>query len=194
MISRVEAIDEKIHPVVGVGHQKVESTVVVPVADGETAADLGDLEPRARLGRDLDEATVCPYPRALWLKQAPADPPGPTVATSRGFHVRSHHGETWQCLRRGVQAVDNAMNIWHINTLEHGVSLGVNPNYFFHMVFERAMASNTAGEPVPPGSIELRELEDMDWRDRRDILEKLAKGERLTTPEIRKYAVTVSMS
>lgn len=104
---------------------------------------------------------------------------------SRGFHVRSHHGETWQCLRRGVQAVDNAMNIWHINTLEHGVSLGVNPNYFFHMVFERAMASNTAGEPVPPGSIELRELEDMDWRDRRDILEKLAKGERLTTPEIR---------
>lgn len=104
---------------------------------------------------------------------------------SRGFYVRSHHGETWGCLRRGVQAVDNAMNIWHINTLEHGVSLGVNPNYFFHMVFERAMAANTRGEPVPPGSIELRELEDMDFRDRREIYEKLARGVTLTTPEIR---------
>ena len=31
-----------------------------------------------------------------------------------------------------MQAVDNAMNIWHIDTLEHGVSLGVNPNFYFH--------------------------------------------------------------
>jgi adenosine deaminase len=106
---------------------------------------------------------------------------------ARGFHVRSHHGETWRCLRRGVQAVDNAMNIWHINTLEHGVSLGVNPNYYFHMVFERAMAFNTRGEPVPPGGPEHRELRDMDWRDRSDLLGKLERGEPLTTPEIRRF-------
>ncbi|MCA9617417.1 MAG: hypothetical protein KC731_00250 [Myxococcales bacterium] len=106
---------------------------------------------------------------------------------SRGFYVRSHHGETWHCLRRGVQAVDNAMNIWHINTLEHGVSLGVNPNYFFHMVFERAMALNTRGKPVPASSLEYRELEDMDWRDRRDVFDKLARGEVLTDDEIRKF-------
>ena len=38
----------------------------------------------------------------------------------RGFHIRSHHGETWKSLRRGVQAVDNAMNIWHVDAIEHG--------------------------------------------------------------------------
>ena len=106
---------------------------------------------------------------------------------ARGFYVRSHHGETWSCLRRGVQAVDNAMNIWHINTLEHGVSLGVNPNYFFHMVFERAMAFNAAGEPVPGTSPELRELRDMDWRDQGDLLGKFERGERLATGEIRDF-------
>mgnify|MGYP002663006303 CR=1 FL=1 len=35
----------------------------------------------------------------------------------RGFRIRSHHGETWYTLRKGVQAVDNAMNIWHIDTV-----------------------------------------------------------------------------
>jgi adenosine deaminase len=106
---------------------------------------------------------------------------------ARGFFVRSHHGETWSCLRRGVQAVDNAMNIWHINTLEHGVSLGVNPNYYFHMVFERVMAFNTRGEPVPATSPEYRELGDMDWRDRTDLLTKLQHGTALTTDEIRRF-------
>jgi len=106
---------------------------------------------------------------------------------SRGFYVRSHHGETWRCLRRGVQAVDNAMNIWRINTLEHGVSLGVNPNYYFHMVFERAMALNSRGEPVPPTSPEYRELHDMDWGSHDDILAKLVSGQCLTAHEIRKF-------
>ncbi len=113
--------------------------------------------------------------------------PGMRKLASRGFRVRSHHGETWSCLRRGVQAVDNAMNIWHIDTLEHGVSLGVNPNYFFHMVFERSMAMNVKGRPVPRESPELRELEDMDWRDSREILERLARGEPLTAEQIRKF-------
>ena len=27
-----------------------------------------------------------------------------------GIRARSHHGETWETLRQGVQAVDNAMN------------------------------------------------------------------------------------
>ncbi len=113
--------------------------------------------------------------------------PGIRKLQSRGFYVRSHHGETWHCLRRGVQSVDNAMNIWHIHTLEHGVSLGVNPNFYFHMVFERTMALNTRGAPIPPTSPEYRELQDMDWRDRPDILEKLERGVRLTEGEIRKF-------
>jgi len=106
---------------------------------------------------------------------------------SRGIYVRSHHGETWHCLRRGVQSVDNAMNIWHIDTLEHGVSLGVNPNYFFHMVFERAMALNTKGQPVAESSPEYRELSDMDWRHHRGVLDKLKQGERLDPDEIRRF-------
>lgn len=106
---------------------------------------------------------------------------------SRGFFVRSHHGETWDCLRRGVQAVDNAMNIWHINTLEHGVSLGVNPNYYFHMVFERAMAFNSRGEPLPANGPEYRELHDMEWREHTAILDGLDHGRSLTTDEIRRF-------
>ncbi len=113
--------------------------------------------------------------------------PGMRKLASRGFRIRSHHGETWSCLRRGVQAVDNAMNIWHIDTLEHGVSLGVNPNYFFHMVFESVMARNAKGVPVPQGSPERLEIEDMDWRDRRDLLDKLVRGEPLTPDEIRRF-------
>ncbi len=113
--------------------------------------------------------------------------PGMRKLASRGFRVRSHHGETWHCLRRGVQSVDNAMNIWHIDTLEHGVSLGVNPNFYFHMVFERVMALNGKGKPVPSSSAEHREIEDMDWRGRRDIFEKLARGEPLGAEEIRKF-------
>jgi hypothetical protein len=106
---------------------------------------------------------------------------------SRGFRIRSHHGETWSCLRRGVQAVDNAMNIWHIDTLEHGVSLGVNPNFYFHLVFERVMALNVGGKPVPRESAEYREIEDMNFRDRRDVFDKLVRGEPLTQDEIRKF-------
>lgn len=113
--------------------------------------------------------------------------PGMRKLASRGFHIRSHHGETWSCLRRGVQAVDNAMNIWHIDTLEHGVSLGVNPNYYFHMVFERVMALNTKRLPVSRESPEFREIDDMDWRDRRDLLEKLVRGEALSADEIRNF-------
>lgn len=113
--------------------------------------------------------------------------PGMRKLASRGFRIRSHHGETWSCLRRGVQAVDNAMNIWHIDTLEHGVSLGVNPNYFFHMVFERVMALNVKGQPLSRESQEYREIEDMDWRERRDLLDKLSRGEPLLPDEIRKF-------
>jgi hypothetical protein len=113
--------------------------------------------------------------------------PGMRKLASRGFRIRSHHGETWHCLRRGVQSVDNAMNIWHIDTLEHGVSLGVNPNFYFHMVFEQVMALNTKGKPVPKDSPEHREIEDMDWRDRRDVFEKLERGDVLTADEIRRF-------
>ncbi len=113
--------------------------------------------------------------------------PGMRKLASRGFRVRSHHGETWHCLRRGVQSVDNAMNIWHIDTLEHGVSLGVNPNFYFHMVFERVMALNSKSTPIPESSAEYREIDDMDWRGRRDVFDKLARGQPLGADEIRKF-------
>ena len=70
---------------------------------------------------------------------------------------RSGRLGAWRTLRRGVQAVDNAMNIWHIDTLEHGVSLGVNPNFYFHMVFERAMEQNSRGVGVEPESREAQD-------------------------------------
>ena len=108
----------------------------------------------------------------------------------RGFRIRSHHGETWRSLRRGVQAVDNAMNIWHIDTLEHGVSLGVNPNYYFHMIFERVMSCNKRSIGIAEGSREHGELVDMDWQNHRDVLDKLIAGTELNDDDIRRFIKT----
>jgi adenosine deaminase len=97
-----------------------------------------------------------------------------------GFRTRSHHGETWNTLRQGIQAVDNAMNIWYVDAIEHGLSLGINPNFYFHRMLQRVLIGNSRGEPVMR---EREELVDMDWSGREDIREKLLRGEPLTDRE-----------
>lgn len=101
----------------------------------------------------------------------------------KGFRIRSHHGETWHTLRRGVQAVDNALNIWHIDTLEHGLSLGINPNYYYHSLYLRIIAANEDGEAIKAGSSEYKELSEMEWREHEGIREKLFAGKPLTADE-----------
>ena len=101
----------------------------------------------------------------------------------KGFKVRSHHGETWHTLRRGIQAVDNAMNIWHIDTLEHGISLGINPNRYFHRLYQRVIKQNIENKPVAPNSPEYRELQELDWGQNKIVLEKLVNGETLSEKE-----------
>jgi len=98
-----------------------------------------------------------------------------------GLRTRSHHGETWNTLRQGVQAVDNAMNIWHVDAIEHGLSLGINPNFYFHSLLQRALTSNAKGEA--PGTRERTELDDMDWSGREAIREKLFSGAPLNAAE-----------
>jgi adenosine deaminase len=100
-----------------------------------------------------------------------------------GFRTRSHHGETWNTLRQGVQAVDNAMNIWYVDAIEHGLSLGINPNYYFHSMLQRILRANRHGEPVPPASREYAELMDMDTSGREEIRDKLMTGVPLTDAE-----------
>ncbi|MCB9073816.1 MAG: hypothetical protein H6623_09350 [Bdellovibrionaceae bacterium] len=95
---------------------------------------------------------------------------------SRGFKIRSHHGETWLTLRRGIQSVDNAMNIWHVDAIEHGLSLGINPNFYFHTLFHRIMEKNKAGQPIEKGTKDYNELQDLDWNGRNYIGEKLEQG------------------
>lgn len=106
---------------------------------------------------------------------------------SRGLKIRSHHGETWLTLRRGIQSVDNAMNIWHVDAIEHGLSLGINPNFYFHNFYQRVMEKNKAGQPISPGTNDYNELQDLDWNDRQYIGEKLVSGERLTAEEQRYF-------
>lgn len=101
-----------------------------------------------------------------------------------GLRTRSHHGETWDTLRHGVQAVDNAMNIWHVDAIEHGLSLGINPNFYFHSLLQRILRANRDGKPLRPGSRELAELMDMDTSGRETIREKLIAGERLSESEV----------
>jgi len=105
----------------------------------------------------------------------------------KGFAIRSHHGETWHTLKKGVQAVDNALNIWHIDTLEHGLSLGINPNFYFHSLYRRLILENERGSKVEEGSSDYKELMDMDWREYTHVREKLFSGELLTEAERREF-------
>jgi hypothetical protein len=100
-----------------------------------------------------------------------------------GFRTRSHHGETWNTLRQGIQAVDNAMNIWHVDAIEHGLSLGINPNFYFHSILQRVLVANQRGQAVGPGSREHTELVDMDWTGREEIIDRLLTGQPLSAQE-----------
>jgi len=100
-----------------------------------------------------------------------------------GFRTRSHHGETWNTLRQGVQAVDNAMNIWHVDAIEHGLSLGINPNFYFHSMLQRLLRANQERQPIPRASREEAEIVDMDWSGRDNIRDKLLSGEPLSEAE-----------
>lgn len=95
----------------------------------------------------------------------------------RGFKIKSHHGETWHTLKKGIQAVDNAMNIWSIDTLEHGISLGINPNLYFHQLYQRVVLNNLAGKPIETNSTDYKELMDLQWNNYRPILQKILSGE-----------------
>jgi len=101
----------------------------------------------------------------------------------RGFKIRSHHGETFHTLKKGIQAVDNAMNIWHIDTLEHGIALGINPNYYFHRLYQEVMKTNAQGQAIAAKDPFYRELCELDWGNSVPILEKLKKGEVLTNED-----------
>ncbi|MFZ4404041.1 MAG: hypothetical protein ACOYOK_08070, partial [Pseudobdellovibrionaceae bacterium] len=101
----------------------------------------------------------------------------------RGFKVRSHHGESWYTLRKGIQAVDNAMNIWHIDTLEHGISLGINPNKYFHQLYQSVLQKNRNGQAVLEKDPEYRELIELDWESSKPILDKLLQNKKLTSDE-----------
>lgn len=95
----------------------------------------------------------------------------------RGFKIRSHHGETWHTLKKGIQAVDNAMNIWQIDTLEHGISLGINPNFYFHQLYQRTVKNNLEEKPIPKDSHDYAELMNLDWGHNRAVFEKIARSE-----------------
>jgi hypothetical protein len=98
-----------------------------------------------------------------------------------GFRTRSHHGETWNTLKQGIQAVDNAMNIWYVDAIEHGLSLGINPNFYFHSLLQRVLRANRLAGDL--GARERAEIADMDWSGRDEIRDKLLRGDSLTEPE-----------
>jgi adenosine deaminase len=99
----------------------------------------------------------------------------------RGFNIRSHHGEVFHTLKKGVQAVDNAMNIWHIETLEHGLSLGINPNYYFHRLYQRVLKKNKQGIALSEQDPDYQEIIELDWsQDDGPVLQALLSGQSLT--------------
>jgi hypothetical protein len=152
---------------------------------------LGLIEKYPELGPYLCEVDTVGNERDLYRKGHFAEmQQGFRKLHYKGFRIRSHHGETWHTLKRGVQAVDNSLNIWHIDTLEHGLSLGINPNFYYHSLYQRIVAYNEKGVAVQAGSMDSKELAEMDWREHTDVHDKLLAGTRLT-PEERKYFVKV---
>ncbi len=109
---------------------------------------------------------------------------------SIGLKIRSHHGETWKTLRMGIQSVDNAMNIWHVDAIEHGLSLGINPNFYYHSIFQRVMHYNRRGEPLVKGSIEYDEINAMDWSSYTKVRDKLLNGVELSKSEFTTFVKT----
>ena len=109
----------------------------------------------------------------------------------QGFRIKSHHGETWNILRTGVQSVDNAMNIWHIDTLEHGISLELTPifisieyiNTYRSLIKKRSYSKKN--------SLYFRELQDMNW-DNEKIREKILQGEPLNLEERKSFKTKIS--
>lgn len=101
----------------------------------------------------------------------------------RGIKIRSHHGETWHTLKKGIQAVDNALNIWHVDTLEHGISLGINPNKYFHQIYIQARKKNEKSEAITRADFFYNELLDIEWGKNKIILDKLFAGQKLTKEE-----------
>ncbi|MBI2212291.1 MAG: hypothetical protein HYU52_01480 [Acidobacteria bacterium] len=104
-----------------------------------------------------------------------------------GFQVRSHHGETWGSLRQGIQSVDNAMNIWHVDAVEHGLALGTNPNYYFQRLTQRALQANAENRAITPGTLDASEISELDWNGRDDIAKKLSVGQHLSPAERTKF-------
>lgn len=152
---------------------------------------LGLIEKYPELGPYLCEVDTVGNERDLYRKGHFAEmQQGFRKLHYKGFRIRSHHGETWHTLKRGVQAVDNSLNIWHIDTLEHGLSLGINPNYYYHSLFQRIIKYNEKGTPVRAGSTDYKELMEMEWREHEYVREKLFAGEPLDELE-RKYFVKV---
>lgn len=147
------------------------------------------IERYPRLQESLTDVDTVGNERDLYRKQDFIEmQPGFRKLHENGFHIRSHHGETWNILRYGIQAVDNAMNIWHIDTLEHGLSLGINPNYYFHSIMQRVLKWNRRGQGVQPNCLEARELKDMDWKEHREVFQKIMSGEPLDDNEVREFS------
>ena len=150
---------------------------------------LGLVERYPELEGCLTDVDTVGNERDLFRKQDFLEmQPGFRKLHQHGFHIRSHHGETWRTLRYGIQAVDNAMNIWHIDRLEHGLSLGINPNYYFHSIMQRVLEWNRKGRGVPSGSMEAFELEDMDWKEHGGVLGKIMGGDPLSDDEVREFS------
>jgi adenosine deaminase len=146
---------------------------------------LGLLEKHPYLEQHLKEVDTVGDEREMYRKEHFFElQTGFRKLQYKGFKIRSHHGETFYTLKKGIQAVDNAMNIWHIDTLEHGISLGINPNYYFHRLYQEALKKNRKGIPITKNDPEYRELIELDWAEAHlYVKEKLLAGQRLNEEE-----------
>ena len=63
------------------------------------------------------------------------------------------------------------------------VSLGINPNFYYHSLYQRVIDLNAKEIKIDRDSSEASELDEMDWREHGHIREKLYRGELLSEEE-----------
>ncbi|MEE2960164.1 MAG: hypothetical protein VYA34_05420 [Myxococcota bacterium] len=145
---------------------------------------LALIDEHPELAANLNEVDTVGNERNLFRKDHFRDmQPGFRRLQRRGFQIRSHHGEVWKTLSKGIQAVDNAMNIWDIDNLEHGLSLGINPNYYFHSLYQRVSDNNEKSIALTEGTRDYDEISDMVWKHDSEVPELLIQGKPLTVSQ-----------
>lgn len=104
-------------------------------------------DPRlAEVGRKLVSVDTFGNEAGFWSK---ADfelfLPAIRMLQRAGIQLRSHHGEVFNHLEQGIDAVRHAFEIWRVVQVEHGLALGIDPEDYLSHIKKKMLTVNMTG-------------------------------------------------